>query len=95
MHEAFLTTMEANDEKINSVVQFAHRLCDEGHFASDKIGKKAESIGERRNANREKALALMERLKDMLQLHQFLQDCEELDEWIVEKTIIAQDETYR
>lgn len=32
-HEAFLTTMEANDEKINSVVQFAARLCDEKHFA--------------------------------------------------------------
>jgi spectrin beta len=32
-HEAFLTTMEANDDKINNVVQFAGRLCDEGHFA--------------------------------------------------------------
>ena len=32
-HEAFLTTMEANDDKINGVVQFAGRLCDEGHFA--------------------------------------------------------------
>ncbi|CAG0924866.1 unnamed protein product, partial [Notodromas monacha] len=95
MHEAFLTTMEANDEKINTVIQFAHRLCDEGHFASDKIGKKADSIAERRNANREKALGLMERLRDLLQQHQFLQDCEELDEWIVEKTIVAQDESYR
>jgi len=25
--------MEANDDKINNVVQFASRLCDEGHFA--------------------------------------------------------------
>lgn len=32
-HEAFLTTMEANDDKINNVVQFASRLCDDGHFA--------------------------------------------------------------
>jgi hypothetical protein len=32
-HEAFLTTMEANDDKINNVVQFASRLCDECHFA--------------------------------------------------------------
>ncbi|KAG8228277.1 hypothetical protein J437_LFUL006245 [Ladona fulva] len=36
-HEGFLTTMEANDEKINSVVQFAARLCDEGHFAGETI----------------------------------------------------------
>jgi spectrin beta len=34
-HEAFLTTMEANDDKINNVVQFAGRLCDEGHFAGE------------------------------------------------------------
>ncbi|CAG0894530.1 unnamed protein product, partial [Darwinula stevensoni] len=94
-HEAFMTTLEANDEKINAVIQFANRLCDENHFAADKIGKKAESIAERQRTNREKALQLMDRLRDMLELHQFLQDCEELDEWIQEKNIVAQDETYR
>ncbi|KAG1673118.1 Spectrin beta chain [Nymphon striatum] len=94
-HEAFMTTMEANDEKINSAIQFAKRLCDENHFAADKIHKKAENINERRNANREKANQIMERLNELLQLHQFLQDCEELSEWIQEKSIVAQDETYR
>lgn len=94
-HEAFLTTMDANDDKINAVVQFAQRLEDEAHFAADKAHKKAESIGERREANRQRAQQLMERLRDALQLQQFLQDCEELSEWIQEKNIIAQDETYR
>ncbi|KAJ4442212.1 hypothetical protein ANN_12078 [Periplaneta americana] len=94
-HEAFLTTMEANDDKINNVVHFAGRLCDEGHFAADKVHKKADSINERRNANRDRALQQMEKLKDQLQLHQFLQDCEELSEWVQEKNITAQDETYR
>lgn len=94
-HEAFLTTMEANDDKINTVVQFSSRLCDEGHFASDKIAKRADSINERRNANREKAQAIMDKLKDQLELNQYLRDCEELGEWIQEKHITAQDETYR
>ncbi|XP_065222378.1 spectrin beta chain isoform X3 [Planococcus citri] len=94
-HEAFLTTMEANDDKINNVVQFANRLCEEGHFESDKVKKKADNINDRRNLNRERALELMEKLKDQLQLHQFLQDCEELSEWVLEKKITAQDETYR
>ncbi|UYV71261.1 SPTBN1 [Cordylochernes scorpioides] len=94
-HEAFLTTMEANDEKINGVVQFAQRLCDESHFDSEKINRKAEDIIERRNANHARAAQQMDRLKDELQLHQFLQDCEQLSEWIQEKFIIAQDETYR
>ncbi|CAH1390274.1 unnamed protein product [Nezara viridula] len=94
-HEAFLTTMEANDEKINAVVQFAEQLSNEGHFAGDKVLKKAKSIEERRNSNRQKAQENMEKLKDQLQLHQFLQDCEELSEWIQEKKFISQDESYR
>ncbi|KPI92466.1 Spectrin beta chain [Papilio xuthus] len=94
-HEAFLTTMEANDDKINSVVQFANRLVEERHFDADKIQRKAENIDSRRSANREKALQQMEKLQDQLQLHQFLQDCDELGEWVQEKNLTAQDDTYR
>ncbi|KPJ12141.1 Spectrin beta chain, brain 1 [Papilio machaon] len=94
-HEAFLTTMEANDDKINSVVQFANRLVEERHFDADKIQRKAENIDARRSANREKALQQMEKLQDQLQLHQFLQDCDELGEWVQEKNLTAQDDTYR
>ena len=42
-------------------------------YVADKIGKKAESIAERQRTNREKALQLMDKLRDMLELHQFLQ----------------------
>lgn len=94
-HEAFLTTMEANDDKINSVVQFANRLVEERHFDADKIQRKAENIEGRRDSNREKALQQMEKLQDQLQLHQFLQDCDELGEWVQEKNVTAQDDTYR
>ncbi|XP_042238845.1 spectrin beta chain-like isoform X1 [Homarus americanus] len=94
-HEAFLTTMEANDEKINGICQFAQRLLDEEHFAAEKIQKKAENIEERRQQNRDRAMEQMERLRDQLQVHQFLQDCEELNDWVQEKHIIAQDESYR
>ncbi|XP_026313733.1 spectrin beta chain isoform X3 [Hyposmocoma kahamanoa] len=94
-HEAFLTTMEANDDKINSVVQFANRLVEERHFDADKIQRKADSIEQRRNANKEKAQQLMEKLQDQLQLHQFLQDCDELGEWVQEKKVTAEDDTYR
>jgi spectrin beta len=41
--------------------------------AADKVHKKAENINERRNANRDRALQQMDKLKDQLQLHQFLQ----------------------
>ena len=94
-HEALLTTMEANDDKVNGVLQFAQRLCSEQHFASDKISKKAEDISERRNINHELALAQLEKLRDQLLLHQFLQDCEELHDWIQEKNVLVQEDTYR
>jgi spectrin beta len=46
-HEAFITTTDANDEKINAVLQFANRLIEDNHYAADKIHKKAENINER------------------------------------------------
>lgn len=77
-HQDFLTTMDANDEKIRAVVGFGEQLCQEGHYAADKIHKKTRNIQERRDANREKAATLSERLKDALALQQFLSDCEEV-----------------
>lgn len=94
-HESFLTSMEANDDKFNTVSQFTHRLIDEGHFASEKIAKRADNIEQRRQTIKERALALMDKLKDQLELQQYLRDCDELGEWMQEKHITAQDETYR
>lgn len=94
-HQDFLTTMEANDEKIRAVISYGDQLCQEGHYAADKIHKKARNIQERHDINFEKAAHLLEKLKDALALQQFLSDCEELREWIEEKMIRAQDETYR
>uniref|UniRef100_A0A1I8EKU7 Spectrin beta chain n=1 Tax=Wuchereria bancrofti TaxID=6293 RepID=A0A1I8EKU7_WUCBA len=94
-HQDFLTTMDANDEKIKAVVSFGDQLCSDGHYSADKIHKKARNIEERREANREKAGQSFNKLKDSLALQQFLSDCEELREWIEEKMIRAQDETYR
>ncbi|KJH51468.1 spectrin repeat-containing domain protein [Dictyocaulus viviparus] len=91
----FMTTMDANDEKIRAVGMFGDQLCQDGHYAADKIHKKARNIDERREANRERAQVLLSKLKDALTLQQFLSDCEELREWIEEKMIRAQDETYR
>ena len=46
-HEQFINTMDANDEKINAVTQFAQRLIEDNHFAADKIQQKADVIQER------------------------------------------------
>ncbi|XP_056020668.1 spectrin beta chain-like isoform X11 [Ostrea edulis] len=94
-HEAFITTTDANDEKINAVLQFANRLIEDQHYAADKVHKKAENISERRDVNRQRAYEQLERLKDQLLLQQFLQECDELRDWLHDKMAAAQDETYR
>merc|ERR1719166_734062 len=94
-HEALLTTMDANDDKINGVISFADRLLQEEHFAADKISKKMEEISERRNNNRAAAMEQLERIRDQHLLHTFLQDCEELHDWIQERNVLVQEDTYR
>ena len=94
-HEAFLTTMEANDEKINTIVQVADTLADKQHFDADRIHKRAENIAQRRDVNRDRAIELHEKLKNQVKLHEFLQDLEELNEWVQEKSLLAREDTYR
>ncbi|ESN99908.1 hypothetical protein HELRODRAFT_101195 [Helobdella robusta] len=93
--EAFIKTLDANDEKINIVQNFASRLVDSNHFAADKIRKKTESLKGRRDANRQKADEKLDKLKDFRDLQKFMQDCDELTDWLGEKSIAAQDDTYR
>merc|ERR1719461_2071947 len=93
--EGLLTTMDASDDKINGVLTFAERLIQEDHYAADKITKKMEEISERRNKNRAQAMEQLERVRDQHLLHTFLQDCEELHDWIQERNVLVQEDTYR
>ncbi|XP_037917699.1 spectrin beta chain isoform X4 [Hermetia illucens] len=94
-HEAFLTTMEANDDKINTLIQVAESLVEKEHFDADKIHKRAMNIAQRREDNTTRAVEQHKKLKNQVKLHEFLQDLEELTEWVQEKYLISQDETYR
>merc|ERR1719266_1982161 len=94
-HEALLTTMDANDDKVNGVLSFAERLLQEEHYAAEKINKKMEEVSERRNKNRAQAMEQLGKLRDQLLLHTFLQDCEELHDWIQERNVLVQEDTYR
>jgi spectrin beta len=94
-HEAFLTMLEANDDKINTIIQVADTLVEKKHFDADKIHKRAENIAQRREVNRERAIELQEKLKNQVKLHEFLQDLEELNEWVQEKSMLAREDTYR
>ncbi|KAM7173253.1 spectrin beta chain, non-erythrocytic 1 isoform 1-T1 [Macrochelys suwanniensis] len=90
----FMTTMDANEEKLNAVVETGRRLFSDGNINSDKIQEKVDSIDDRHRKNREAASELLMRLKDNRDLQKFLQDCQELSLWINEKMLTAQDMSY-
>uniref|UniRef100_A0A8C8A744 Spectrin beta chain n=1 Tax=Oryzias sinensis TaxID=183150 RepID=A0A8C8A744_9TELE len=93
-HEDFLTTTEASEEKITSVVDSGRRLINDSNANSDKIQEKVDSIQERHNKNKEMAKELLTKLKDNRELQHFLQDGQELTLWINEKMLTAQDMSY-
>lgn len=92
--EDFMTTMDANEEKINAVVETGRRLVSDGNISSDRIQEKVDSIDDRHRKNRAAASELLMRLKDNRDLQKFLQDCQELSLWINEKMLTAQDMSY-
>ncbi|XP_026130643.1 spectrin beta chain, non-erythrocytic 1-like isoform X1 [Carassius auratus] len=92
--EDFMTTMDANEDKINSVVEAGRRLASDGNINADRIQERAASIDDRHKKNREAAVELLMRLKDNRDLQKFLQDCQELSLWINEKMLTAQDMSY-
>lgn len=98
-HEAFLTSMDANEEKLRNVDNFAQHLNNTSNFANDndreRVLSKANSIADRRQANLRRAADVTERLKDQLQMQQFASNCDELLEWMQEKSIVSEDESYR
>ncbi|XP_071244503.1 spectrin beta chain, non-erythrocytic 1-like isoform X3 [Salvelinus alpinus] len=92
--EDFMTTMDANEEKINGVVEAGRRLASDANINADRIQERATSVDDRHKKNREAALELLMRLKDNRDLQKFLQDCQELSLWINEKMLMAQDMSY-
>ncbi|CAB1312786.1 unnamed protein product, partial [Coregonus sp. 'balchen'] len=92
--EDFMTTMDANEEKINAVVDTGRRLVSDKNINFDRIQEKVDSIDERHKNNRLAASELLCKLKDNRDLQKFLQDCQELSLWINEKMLTAQDMSY-
>jgi spectrin beta len=77
-HEAFLTSMDAHDDKIKEVKAIGDKLIAENHYASEKIKHRTDTITDRQRHNRQKALDRLEKLRDALQLQLYLQECDEV-----------------
>uniref|UniRef100_A0AAR2LXV8 Spectrin beta chain n=1 Tax=Pygocentrus nattereri TaxID=42514 RepID=A0AAR2LXV8_PYGNA len=83
-HEDFVTTMDANKDKIATTLEGGQRLVNSGNLYSAKVHEK----------NQDKAKEVSGKLKDNRDLQHFLQNTQDLTLWINEKMLTAQDTSY-
>uniref|UniRef100_A0A3Q2ZFB6 Spectrin beta chain n=1 Tax=Hippocampus comes TaxID=109280 RepID=A0A3Q2ZFB6_HIPCM len=93
-HEDFLSTMEANEDKIDGALQVGRQLVDGGNLYAGKVQDKMESIADRHDKNKARAQEVSEKLRDNRDLQHFLQNTQDLTVWINEKMLTAQDTSY-
>ncbi|KAB0407502.1 hypothetical protein E2I00_007676 [Balaenoptera physalus] len=92
--EDFMSTMDANGERIRGLLEAGRQLVSKGNIHAEKIQEKADSIERRHRKNQEAVQQLLGRLRDNRERQHFLQDCHELKLWIDEKMLTAQDVSY-
>ncbi|XP_026860660.2 spectrin beta chain, erythrocytic isoform X2 [Electrophorus electricus] len=93
-HEDFVTTMDANEDKIMTTLEGGQRLVDSGNLYSVKVKDKMNIIEDRYKKNRDKAKEVSDKLRDNRELQHFLQNTQDLTLWINEKMLTAQDTSY-
>ncbi|XP_075463101.1 spectrin beta chain, non-erythrocytic 4 isoform X3 [Ascaphus truei] len=90
-HKDFLTTMELNSQKVSVAVDAGGSLIRLGNVFADRVQERINTIQKRSQRNTALAQKWLQRLNDHLQLQEFFQNCNELDAWINEKTLMARD----
>lgn len=80
---------------LQSIDEYANRLIDSNHYASDEVRDRRDAIVERRKNIVELSKARRLKLEESRKLQQFERDCDEVKSWITEKLKIAKDESYK
>ncbi|CDS40887.1 spectrin beta chain [Echinococcus multilocularis] len=86
----FQAAMPANDEKISQVIAVGRNLANRGVFPVEKIVAKCDQLEQKRQAVKEKAIEREAKLAQQSRLQGFVQDVDDVEEWISEKAILAQ-----
>jgi spectrin alpha len=93
-HEDFEKSLVAQEEKVNTLNDFASKLIEGNHFAADEIANTRALLLERRSALMDKSAQRKMRLQDSFNFQQFERDCDETKGWINEKLKVATDDSY-
>ncbi|KAM6075066.1 LOW QUALITY PROTEIN: spectrin beta chain, erythrocytic [Chlamydotis macqueenii] len=90
----FRAGVESSAEKVPEVVAGGTQLVAEGNIFAEKIAEKCQALQERHGAVAAKAEEAAGLLQDNHELQTFLQSCRELEAWVEEKMLTAQDVSY-
>ncbi|XP_075357915.1 spectrin beta chain, erythrocytic isoform X1 [Mycteria americana] len=90
----FRAGVESSAEKVPEVVADGTKLVAEGNIFAEKITEKCRTLQERHGAVVAKAEEASGLLQDNHELQTFLQSCRELNAWLEEKMLTAQDASY-
>ncbi|KAM6275011.1 spectrin beta chain, erythrocytic [Porphyrio hochstetteri] len=90
----FHAGMESSSQKVPEVVASGTKLVAEGNIFAEKITEKCQTLQERHTAVTAKVKEAAGLLQDNHELQTFLQSCRELDTWVDEKMLMAQDISY-
>ncbi|XP_078606069.1 spectrin alpha chain, non-erythrocytic 1-like isoform X29 [Branchiostoma floridae x Branchiostoma japonicum] len=93
--EDFEKSLAAQEEKINALNDFANKLIENNHYASDDVAAKRDALLTRREELLKKSAARHTVLEDSYRLQQFQRDADEVKAWINEKLKTATDESYK
>ncbi|KAH9498947.1 hypothetical protein Btru_004017 [Bulinus truncatus] len=93
-HGDFEKSLAAQEEKIKALDEFATKLIDSEHYASEDVAARRDQLLARRNALYEKSNARRYMLEQSYEFQIFERDCDETKGWINEKLKAASDENY-
>ncbi|XP_030853592.1 spectrin alpha chain, non-erythrocytic 1 isoform X3 [Strongylocentrotus purpuratus] len=94
-HDNFEKSLNAQEEKIKALDDFATKLIQSEHYASPDVDQCRKELLDRRGALINKADRRRKLLEDSYRYQQFDQDADEVEAWIREKLKGTSDESYK
>lgn len=93
-HDNFEKSLAAHEEKIKALDEFARKLVESGHYASEDIETRRQAFLEKRKHLMDRSNARRSLLNDAFNYQQFTIDYDDAKFWIVEKLKISLDENF-
>ncbi|XP_066464420.1 spectrin beta chain, non-erythrocytic 5 [Eleutherodactylus coqui] len=94
-HEKFQKALDAQMGKIDEMETFAKQLLDNQHYDSENIANKCHIVLERKKKLLNLSEARKKKLEESRQLQKFLKSSYEVGSWMLEKSSIAMDDSWR